>query len=36
LLIRTKSNRLADLLPLVPEILKALPSLQPGQLAKAG
>jgi hypothetical protein len=36
LLIRTKSNRLVDLLPLVPEILKVLGSLQPGQLAKVG
>jgi hypothetical protein len=36
LLIRTKSNRLVDLLPHVPEILKVLGSLQPGQLAKIG
>jgi hypothetical protein len=36
LLIRTKSNRLVDLLPHVPEILKVLGSLQPGQLAKVG
>lgn len=35
-LIHTKSNRLADLLPHVPEILKVLGSLQPGQLAKVG
>ena len=34
LLIRTKSNRLVDLLPQVPEILKVLGSLQPGQLTK--
>jgi hypothetical protein len=36
LLIRTKSNRLVDLLPQVPEILKVLGSLQPGQLTKVG
>ena len=35
-LIRTKSNRLADLLPHVPEILKVLPTIQPGQLVKVG
>lgn len=35
-LIRTKSNRLADLLPHVPEILKVLAAIQPGQLAKVG
>lgn len=35
-MIRTKSNRLVDLLPHVPEILKVLGSLQPGQLAKVG
>ena len=36
LLVRTKSNRLADLLPHIPEILKMLGSLQPGKLAKVG
>ena len=36
LLIHTKSNRLVDLLPHVPEILKAQGSLQPGQLTKVG
>jgi predicted nuclease of predicted toxin-antitoxin system len=36
LLIRTKSNRLVDLLPQVPEILKVLGSVQPGQLTKVG
>lgn len=36
LLICTKSSRLADLLPLIPEILGILQSLQPGQLAKIG
>ena len=35
-LIRTKSNRLVDLVPYVPEILNVLGSLQPGQLAKVG
>jgi hypothetical protein len=35
-LIRTKSNRPVDLLPHVPEILRVLGSLQPGQLAKVG
>ena len=33
-LIRAKSNRLADLLPHLPEILRILGSLQPGQLVK--
>jgi hypothetical protein len=36
ILIRTKSNRLADLLVHVPEILRVLESVQPGQLAKVG
>jgi predicted nuclease of predicted toxin-antitoxin system len=35
-LIRTKSSRLADLLPRVLDILKVLSSLQPGQLVKVG
>lgn len=35
-LIRAKSNRLADLLPHVPEILKVLESVKPGQLSKIG
>jgi hypothetical protein len=35
-LIQTKSNRLADLLRHIPEILKVLPTIQPGQLAKVG
>lgn len=35
-LIRPKSNRLADLLLHVPEILEVPGSLQPGQLAKVG
>lgn len=36
ILIRTKSNRLADLLVHVPEILRVLEPVQPGQLAKVG
>jgi hypothetical protein len=36
ILIRTKSNRLADLLVHVPEILRVLESVQSGQLAKVG
>jgi hypothetical protein len=36
LLIRTKSSRLADLVPHVPEILKSPVSIQPGQLLKIG
>ena len=35
-LIRTKSNRLPDLLGHIPEILKLLATIQPGQLAKVG
>src|ERR1700751_4631406 len=35
-LIRTKSSRLADLLPRVLDILKLLSSLPPGQLVKVG
>lgn len=34
LLIRAKSNRLADLLPHIPEILRVLDKLQPGQLTR--
>jgi predicted nuclease of predicted toxin-antitoxin system len=34
ILIRTKSSRLADLLPHVPELLRVLGSIQPGQLVK--
>jgi len=36
ILIRAKSNRLADLLPHCPEILRALRSIQPGELVKVG
>ena len=36
LLIGSKSNRLADLQPLVAEILQVLESIQPGELRKAG
>ena len=35
-LIRARSNRLADLLPQIPDILRALASLEPGQLVKIG
>jgi predicted nuclease of predicted toxin-antitoxin system len=35
-LIKTKSNRLADLLPHVGEILKVLSSIGPSQIAKVG
>lgn len=35
-LIRTKSNRLADVSSLLPEVLKVLETIQPGQLAKVG
>jgi hypothetical protein len=35
-LIHAKSNRLADLLPQRPEILRVLGSIQPGELVKAG
>jgi predicted nuclease of predicted toxin-antitoxin system len=35
-LIRAKSNRLADLLPQIPQVLSVLTSLTPGQLVKIG
>jgi predicted nuclease of predicted toxin-antitoxin system len=35
-LIRSKSSRLADLLPQSPEILRVLRSIQPGDLVKVG
>ncbi len=35
-IIRSKSNRLADLLPHVPAILAALPSLGPGEVFRIG
>ena len=35
-IIRSKSNRLADLLPQVPAILAALPSLGPGEVIRIG
>lgn len=35
-MVRAKSNRLTDLLPHVPEILKALQSIQTGQLVRVG
>jgi hypothetical protein len=36
LLIRASSNRIADLLPLIPAILEALASLRPGQSVRVG
>jgi predicted nuclease of predicted toxin-antitoxin system len=36
ILIRAKSNRLADLLPLVPEILTVLDAIRPGELHNVG
>jgi uncharacterized protein DUF5615 len=36
ILIRTKSNRLADIVTHVPAILKMLESVKPGQLVKVG
>jgi hypothetical protein len=36
ILIRSKSSRLADLLPQSPEILRVLRSIQPGDLVKTG
>lgn len=36
LLIRAPSNRLRDLVPLLPSILEALPKLRPGQLTILG
>jgi predicted nuclease of predicted toxin-antitoxin system len=36
LLIRAPSNRLRDLLPMVPMILAALPKLRPGELTVVG
>lgn len=33
-IIRSKSNRLAELLPHVPDLLRLLESIEPGQLAK--
>ncbi len=35
-IIRSKSNRVAELLPQIPDILKLLESIEPGQLAKVG
>jgi hypothetical protein len=34
--LRAKSSRLADLLPLVPEILRLLPSVRSGELTRLG
>jgi len=36
ILVRTKSGRLAELLPKAPEILKAISSARPGSLIKIG
>jgi predicted nuclease of predicted toxin-antitoxin system len=36
LIVRSPSNRMADLLPLVPAILDALAPLRPGQLQRVG
>ena len=36
LLVRTSSNRMAHLLPLVPAILETIPALKPGQLHRVG
>jgi len=36
LLVRTSTNRLVDLLPLVPEILRVLESIKPGELIRVG
>jgi len=36
IVIRARSNRLADLLPYVPRVLDALQSIQPGGLVKVG
>jgi len=36
LILRAKSNRMKDLLPLIPACGEALLSLQPGQIAEAG
>lgn len=36
LIVSARSNRLRDLLPLVPDILVALESLQPGQVLRVG
>lgn len=36
MILRAKSNRLRDLLPLVPACLKVLESVQPGQIVRVG
>jgi hypothetical protein len=36
LLVRAASNRMADLAPLVPAMLEALPTIQRGQIARIG
>jgi len=36
IVLRAKSNRLSDLVPLVPDCLKALQSVKPGQFIRIG
>jgi predicted nuclease of predicted toxin-antitoxin system len=36
LILRAKSNRMKDLLPLMPACAQALPSIQPGQVVEVG
>lgn len=36
ILLRAKSSRFADLVPLMPEVVEALASMRPGQLTKIG
>jgi predicted nuclease of predicted toxin-antitoxin system len=36
ILVRAASNRLTDLIPLVPEILAAIDGIKPGELRRAG
>ena len=36
LLIRASSNRLKDVVPLIPSVLNLLPSIAPGQVARVG
>ena len=36
LLVRASSNRMADLVPLVPLMLETVPTIQPGQIVRIG
>jgi hypothetical protein len=36
ILVRAPSNRIADLAPLIPELLEALDSIKPGELRRVG